>query len=491
MICPLSPAHFVALGAFQLFVLLIFIDLKLAPLPLLIFIVICLVAPLFPGFSFFLPITSRGKSGKNTVSLTFDDGPDPEITPLVLDLLARHALKATFFVTGIGAERNPGIIRAILAGGHTIGNHSYSHSPFLMLKGGGTLRREIASAQAVLQEFGIVPLAFRPPVGVTSARLWRILLELGMFCVNFSCRAADMGNRRINGLSRRILAKAAPGDIILLHDVAPKGGTTDQLLGEFEAICTGLKLKGLEIVPLERLIGREVMQRGDLEGGTVPAEMFYNALAESYDQEQFASKVSLSRNTEYRLFSAQLPLLFSGADRVLEIGAGTGIFTLDIARNCREVLAVDISGKMLEILMNKAKAAGLENIRALKGDVETMELDGQFSVACAFSSLEYLNDLPSFIKRLAEHLEPEGAVYFVTARTSLFRLFTQIGNAMRQGIWLKAHSKKELEAMLVAAGFEQIHIMSHLFKSLLSGGMLLEVIARKASPRPSAGAVEL
>lgn len=480
MICPLSPAHFVALGAFQLFAVLLFFNVNLAPLPLGIFVIICCVTPLFPRLSFFLPVISRGSRRAKGVALTFDDGPDPEVTPRLLELLARHGVTASFFVTGARAERYPDIMRAILAGGHTVGNHSYNHSPFLMLKGRTTLQREIASAQSVFLQFGIVPLAFRPPVGITNSRLWRVLLENGMFCVNFSRRATDFGNRRVARLARRLLAKAAPGDIILLHDVAPRQGDVPHLLQEFSALIEGLQGKGLEILPLGRLIGKEVMQWGASDSGPNPAELFYNGLAASYDQEQFTSTVSLARSTEYRLFSAQLPELFAGANRVLEIGAGTGIFTLDIARNCAEVLAADISGNMLELLEKKASAGGIGNIRTLKGNVETMELAGPFSVVCAFSSLEYLADLPAFFTRLARQVEPGGAVYFITARSSLFRLFTQIGNAMRQGLWLKAHSRREIEAMLTAAGFERIAVSSHLFKSLLSGGMLLEVVARKA-----------
>lgn len=481
MICPLSQAHFVALGAFQLFTILLFINANLAPLPLLLFVLICCITPLFPRLSFFLPVISRGKKGVKGVALTFDDGPDPEVTPLLLELLARHGVTATFFVTGVRAERYPEIIRAMLAGGHAVGNHSYNHSPFLMLKGRSILQREIASAQSVFQQFGVVPLAFRPPVGITSPRLWRVLLENGMFCVNFSRRAADFGNRRVVGLASRLLAKIVPGDIVMLHDIAPKQGDVTQLLQEFSTLIEGLKGRGVEILPLARLIGKEVMQWGDSASGPNPAELFYNGLAATYDQEQFASKVSLSRSTEYRLFLVQLPALFASANRVLEIGAGTGIFTLDIARNCTEVVAADISGNMLDLLEKKANAVGIGNIRVLKGNVETMEFEGPFSLVCAFSSLEYLADLPAFFTRLARQIEPGGAVYFITARSSLFRLFTQIGNAMRQGLWLKARTRREIEVMLTAAGFERITISSHLCKSLLSGGMLLEVVARRAA----------
>jgi peptidoglycan-N-acetylglucosamine deacetylase len=481
MICPLSPSHFVALGAFQFFAVLLFFNASLAPLPLIIFVLVCCLAPFFPRLSFYLPIVSRGEKEAKGVALTFDDGPDPEVTPKVLELLARKRVTATFFVTGERVERHPELVRAILAGGHAVGNHSYSHSPFLMLKGAATLRREVASAQSALLKFGIVPLAFRPPVGITNARLWRVLLENGMFCVNFSLRACDMGNRRVAGLAQKLLAKVAPGDIVLLHDVAPRQGDVAHLLGEFAAFIEGVRDRGLEIVPLAGLIGKEIMRRGATDTEPSAARLFYDSLAATYDEEQFSSPVSLVRSTEQRLFGARLPTLFAGAGRVLEVGAGTGIFTLDIARNCSEVVAADISENMLELLEKKARAQGIANIRILKGDVETAQFAGPFAVVCAFSSLEYLVDLPGFFKRLAPQVEPGGAVYFITARSSLFRFFTQIGNAMRQGIWLKARSRREVEAMLAVAGFEQIEVFSHLLKSLLSGGMLLEVLARRSA----------
>lgn len=477
MICPLSLAHFFALTAFQIFIPLLFIDMTLAPVPLVLFVLICVVVPFFPRVSFFLPITSRGTKGARGVALTFDDGPDPEVTPKLLELLARHQVPATFFVTGIRAERYPEIVNSILAAGHLVGNHSYSHFPFLMLKGRRTLRREIETAQEVLKQFGIVPLAFRPPVGVTNSRLWRILLENGMFCCNFSRRAADMGNRRVKGLAARLLAKATHGDIVLLHDISPRQGDVAQLLREFSTLIEGLRGKGIDIVPLDRLIGKEVMQQS--ASGPNAAELFYNNLAATYDQEQFGSKVSMSRTLEHRLFSERVPSLFAGARRVLEIGAGTGIFTLDIARNCREAVALDISGNMLELLKQKAESEGIDNITVMKANAEEVDLPGRFSVVCAFSALEYITDLPALVQKLSRQMEPGGRVYFITARTSLFRFFTQIGNAMRQGIWLRARSRREMEAMLTAAGFEQIEISSHLLKCIINGGMLLEVAARK------------
>jgi peptidoglycan/xylan/chitin deacetylase (PgdA/CDA1 family)/SAM-dependent methyltransferase len=451
----------------------------MAPLPLLVFLLACAFAPFLPRLGFFLPIVGRGKPGEKGVALTFDDGPDPEVTPLLLDLLDRHSVPSTFFVTGERAARHPTILRDILSRGHTIGNHSYHHFPFLMLKGMRTLRREIETTQSVLAGFGIVPLAFRPPAGIVNSRLWRVLLEQGMFCVNYSCRAVDFGNRRVSHLSGKVLKGVSPGDIIALHDVAPRHARTERLIAEFDALLRGLKEKGLEVVPLDRLIGREVMRRGASPGEVHPAALFYDDLAADYEREQFCSPVAIVRKTEYALFEARIPWLFSPSDRVLEIGAGTGIFTLAIARHCREVTAVDISANMLEILKRNAAAEGLTNIRTITGDVETMDIGGGYAVACAFSSLEYLSDLRTFFRHLSDRIDPGGILYFITARRSLFRLFAQIGNAMRQGLWLKAFSRSEIEAMLSASGFGEIRVTSHLLKSWVSGGILLEVAARR------------
>ena len=491
MICPLSPAAIFGFGAFHVYAVLLLFGSPLAPLPLIAFLLACAIAPFVPSRGFYLPIVSRGKRGESAVALTFDDGPDPEITPRLLDLLDRHGACATFFVAGEKAARHPGIIRDILSRGHTIGNHSYSHLPFLMLMGMRKLRREVKAAQSVLGRFGIVPLAFRPPVGVTNPHLWRVLLEQGMYCVNFRRRAVDMGNFRIAHLSSKVLKKVAPGDILVLHDVAPPRASAELLLAEFDALIRGLKEQGLEIVPLASLIGKEVMERRPAPGARLPAALFYDTLATDYDHEQFSSAVSISRRTEYALFEARLPRLFEGANRVLEIGAGTGIFTLAIARHCREVVAVDVSAGMLEVLRQKAARERLVNIRTVVGNAETMDLGGTYSLACAFSSLEYLDDLPAFFNRLAVHLEPGGTLYVITARRSLFRMFTQIGNAARQGLWLKAHSRREVETMLSAAGFEDIQVSSHLLKSRVSGGMLLEIVARRShGPLPQEGCLE-
>ena len=257
-----SPAFLAGMMAFLASSLILLIRPALVVAPLGVFVLLCLVAPFLPGVGFFLPVISRRKTGRRAVALTFDDGPDPDVTLRLLELLRRHGVPATFFVAGARVERNPGLIREILSRGHTLGNHSYHHDPLLMLRSRAKLREEVARTQDVLSDFTVRPLTFRPPVGITNPRLPGVLKELGMYCVTFSCRAFDRGNRRIAGLAEIILKKVRPGDIILLHDVAPKGGEgIGEWLAEMEGIVSGLKRQGYEILPLPELINRPVMER--------------------------------------------------------------------------------------------------------------------------------------------------------------------------------------------------------------------------------------
>jgi peptidoglycan/xylan/chitin deacetylase (PgdA/CDA1 family) len=257
---PLSPAERVGIGSLLVAILLLFFDVRLSIIPSAGFVLLCAAAPFFPRFGFYLPVISRGVSNKKAVALTFDDGPDPLATPQVLELLLKHQVKATFFVTGKKAAEYPELIKEILVHGHSIGNHSYSHDNLLMFRRIKTIADEIESAQNVLSDFGIVPLAFRPPVGITGPRLRPALLDSGMYVVNFSCRAGDGGNRWIKNISKKILKRIRPGDIVVLHDVRPHQQSLYMYwLNEIDLIVSGIKEKGLAVLPLAEIIGRPVM----------------------------------------------------------------------------------------------------------------------------------------------------------------------------------------------------------------------------------------
>jgi peptidoglycan/xylan/chitin deacetylase (PgdA/CDA1 family) len=237
-----------------------FIHPLLAAALLLFYIVLCVSACFFPQTNFLGQVVSRGHTGKNYVALTFDDGPSELTTRKILDLLDQYAVKATFFVSGINAMQYPDLIVEIIRRGHSIGNHSYSHDPFVMMKSYRTLYREVLEAQSVLRKAGIDALAFRPPVGIVNPKLSSILSNSGLFCITFSCRALDAGNFRVKNLAARILQKVKVDDIILLHDKPPRRPEDNLVLvQEIEKILTGITGKGLRIVPLSELIGKEIM----------------------------------------------------------------------------------------------------------------------------------------------------------------------------------------------------------------------------------------
>ena len=147
--------------------------------------------------------------------------------------------------------------------GHLLGNHSYSHDNLCMLKSSQHLHKEINAAQETLARFQVKALAFRPPVGITNPRLGGVLEDLGMINVNFSRRGMDFGNRRVRGLSKRVLKHLRPGHIIALHDVMPKRRGDLQLwLNEIDKVLQGIEDRGLKILPLSELMGQPVMIHG-------------------------------------------------------------------------------------------------------------------------------------------------------------------------------------------------------------------------------------
>jgi len=256
---PWSPAGRIGCVALLAAALLAWVDLRLAVIPLAVFMLVCMAAPFIPTCSFFLPVISRGTCSRKAVALTFDDGPDPLTTPELLRLLKKYRTTATFFVTGRRVVRYPQLTRDIIAQGHSLANHSFHHDMLGAFRSTETMQHEIEATQRVLKDLGIVALAYRPPMGITSPRLRRVMQKEGMFVINFSCRAWDGGNRRIRHLSRRILKRVRANDILLLHDNLAEPSLFSQWAGEVDLILQGIPKKGLEIIPLADLIGKPVM----------------------------------------------------------------------------------------------------------------------------------------------------------------------------------------------------------------------------------------
>jgi peptidoglycan/xylan/chitin deacetylase (PgdA/CDA1 family) len=235
---------------------LFFFKPELSITVLLLFLLLCLVAPFLSCAGFFLPVICRGKAGTTGVALTFDDGPSLESTPVLLDLLAQHGLQATFFVVGRKAVAHPKLIADILDQGHSIGNHSLRHDSILMLRSAKTLQADIHDTQEILKGFGVNPYFFRPPAGISNPYLGKVLGQEGLIAVNYSCRALDRGNRDIKNLAEKILKKVRPGDIIMLHDLPPhQNQLSDYWQSELNLLFKELK-KNYSIVVLEKMVDK-------------------------------------------------------------------------------------------------------------------------------------------------------------------------------------------------------------------------------------------
>lgn len=163
-----------------------------------------------------LPIAA---ANRNEVALTIDDGPDPLVTPLVLDILDNHYAKATFFCIGNKAIQQPELCREIVRRGHHIENHSQQHRHHFSLLGINGFTHEINSAQETIFNItGKRPQFFRAPAGLRNPFLQPALSRLGLRLVSWSVRGFDTQVSDAKKVSKKLLAGLRPGAILLLHD---------------------------------------------------------------------------------------------------------------------------------------------------------------------------------------------------------------------------------------------------------------------------------
>jgi len=156
---------------------------------------------------------------RGEVAITIDDGPDPEVTPQVLDILDRHNAKATFFCIGILAERHPELCHEIIRRGHAIENHSQHHSVLFSLFGPLKMRREVQHAQDTLTRItGQPPHFFRPSAGLRNPFLDPALAHIGLQLVSWSRRGFDTQETNPDVVLKKLSQGLSGGDILLLHD---------------------------------------------------------------------------------------------------------------------------------------------------------------------------------------------------------------------------------------------------------------------------------
>ena len=198
----------------------------------------------------------RGCTDEPAIALTFDDGPSDD-TEGVLDALAEHSIKATFFVVGRFVEQRPAIARRIVSEGHGIGNHSYSH-PIYLYRSARETYRQLARTQAIVADVtGVTPVLSRPPCGVRTPAYFKACRELGLRTIQWTVAGFDWRPWPPERIASTVLAGCTPGAIVLLHDGDGFGtGHRRATVAAIGRIVDGVTKKNLRIAPLQRLLDR-------------------------------------------------------------------------------------------------------------------------------------------------------------------------------------------------------------------------------------------
>jgi len=192
------------------------------------------------------------------VALTFDDGPSAPYTSLVLDALREADARATFFVIGGNAQREPDLLRRIDDEAHVIGNHTFDHPHWGALRGVRYWREQIQRTDEVIERItGRRPGMFRPPMGIRTCHTLAAARECGHVTVNWSLKARDGVHTTVTSILDRLL-DATAGDVLLLHDgLEPRRSDANRsaTIDAIGPLVSGLRQRGLKLVTLDELLG--------------------------------------------------------------------------------------------------------------------------------------------------------------------------------------------------------------------------------------------
>ena len=216
----------------------------------------------WPRSRLFASVVSRGDPTLGPrVALTFDDGPHPDATEALLEVLGQKRVRAAFFVIGANARRHPDVLREMDRRGHLIGNHSFDHAYHGMFRFHGYWRDQLARTDdAIADAIGKRPVMFRPPMGFKQMFIARAARRRGYTMVTWSRRAFD-GVRSVTNerMARRLVTPTQAGDILTMHDGedAHTSGRRDMMrtVQATGPVIDGLRKRGLELARLDELIG--------------------------------------------------------------------------------------------------------------------------------------------------------------------------------------------------------------------------------------------
>ena len=197
--------------------------------------------------------------GTKQLALTYDDGPNDPHTLRLLEVLARHNVRATFFLIGRYVQQRPDIVREILKAGHIIGNHTFTH-PLLTLKSAAEVRKQLTDCRSAIQEVvGEPSNLFRPPFGGRRPAVLRIARELGLEPVMWSVTGYDWNAPPAAVIERKVEKQMRGGDVILLHDGGHKqiGADRSQTVLATDHLITRFKSEGYDFATIQQMLEGE------------------------------------------------------------------------------------------------------------------------------------------------------------------------------------------------------------------------------------------
>ena len=210
-----------------------------------------------PRATLFGPVLWRGPGDRAAVALTFDDGPHPEYTSQIAEILSKEGARSTFFCVGQRVERHPALATALHRAGHALENHSFSHGTGRDLFLTGRLRRDLERCQEVI--FGITskaPRYYRPAVGIRNPVVHRAARAVGLQLVTWTLAARDGALALDARRAGRMAMRATPGSILALHDgtSAERSALRERTVRNLPELLLRLKDRGLRFVTLSELL---------------------------------------------------------------------------------------------------------------------------------------------------------------------------------------------------------------------------------------------
>jgi peptidoglycan/xylan/chitin deacetylase (PgdA/CDA1 family) len=194
--------------------------------------------------------------GCRQIALTYDDGPNDPHTMRLLEVLARHGVRATFFLIGSYVQHCPEIVREIVQAGHIVGNHTFTH-PLLIFKSEAEIRQELSQCRSALEDaVGGPSNLFRPPFGGRRPAVLRVARDLGLEPVMWNVTGHDWNAPPAEVIEHKVAKQIRGGDVVLLHDGGHKqmGADRSQTVIATDRLITGYKEEAYEFVTVPRMM---------------------------------------------------------------------------------------------------------------------------------------------------------------------------------------------------------------------------------------------